>query len=124
MKKIHYNKLIRDKIPERIKKDGAEFRIRRLGKREFEIELLKKVEEEASALPKAKNQQELIAELADVADVIDEIKTLKKITSSEIKKKQKMNFIKKGGFKKKLYLYWTTDSGYKTNEIRRKKNKI
>jgi len=56
MKKIFYQKLIRDKIPEKMTRVGAAFEIRHLGKKEFEKELLKKVGEEASGLPKAKKK--------------------------------------------------------------------
>jgi len=38
---------------------GAAFEIRHLGKKEFEKELLKKVGEEASGLPKAKKKEEI-----------------------------------------------------------------
>ncbi|PIV83738.1 MAG: hypothetical protein COW51_03305 [Candidatus Moranbacteria bacterium CG17_big_fil_post_rev_8_21_14_2_50_44_12] len=59
MKKIFYQKLIRDKIPEKMTRVGAAFEIRHLGKKEFEKELLKKVGEEASGLPKAKKKEEI-----------------------------------------------------------------
>jgi predicted house-cleaning noncanonical NTP pyrophosphatase (MazG superfamily) len=51
MKKIHYNKLIRDNIPEKMTRLGAAFETRILTQQEFKLELLKKVGEEASALP-------------------------------------------------------------------------
>ena len=49
MKKV-YNKLIRDKIPEIIVAAGEEPKIRKLNKKEFKIELQKKVLEEAKEL--------------------------------------------------------------------------
>ncbi|MBI4090664.1 MAG: nucleoside triphosphate pyrophosphohydrolase [Candidatus Komeilibacteria bacterium] len=116
MKKIHYNKLIRDRIPQKIARSGGSFRVRALRATEFEQELLKKVGEEASALPIVKGRQELLDELADVLAVIDEIKRVKKISAREIAAAQKGNFKKKGGFKKRLYLYWSEDTGYRTNE--------
>lgn len=119
MKKIYYNKLIRDRIPEKMDKANAEYEIKELDDTEFEKELLKKVEEEASALPECRTKDELITELADVINVIDEIKILKNIDDDEIKKAQAKNLEKKGGFKKKLFLFWSEDTGYKTNEKRR-----
>ena len=116
MKKIHYNKLIRDKIPERIKESGGELRARRLSAEEYEEELIKKVGEESSGLLSAKTKKELISELADVIDVVDEIKKFKKITTKQIKGAQKEAFMKKGGFKKRTFLYWASDTGYRTNE--------
>lgn len=121
MKKIFYRKLIRDKIPQKMDRVGAAYEIRKLGKEEFEKELLKKVGEEASGLLAAKEKEAIIEELADVLDVVDEIRRLKKIKSSCIRKKQKENAEKKGGFKKKIYLVWSEDTGYKTNETRNNK---
>lgn len=121
MKKIFYQKLIRDKIPEKMTRVGAAYEVRRLGKKEFEKELLKKVGEEASSIPKAKNKSELVEELADVLDVVEEIKRFKKIKTSEIKKTQKENIRKKGGFRKRIYLRWSEDTGYRTNERKYKR---
>lgn len=116
MKKIHYNKLVRDNIPQVIKSNGGDFKTKRLNDREFEKELIRKVGEEASGLLSAKDKQGLISELADVLDVIEEIKKLKGISNQEIKKSQKAAYERKGGFKEKLYLFWSSDTGYKTNE--------
>jgi len=118
MKKIHYNKLIRDKIPEKIKKSGAAASYRILPKTEFEKSLIRKVEEEASGMQAAKSKKELISEIADVVDVLEEIKKVKKITNKQVLAAQEKNFQKKGGFKKKIFLKWTSDSGYRTNEKR------
>lgn len=95
---------------------GAAYEIRKLGKKEFEKELLKKVEEEASGLLTAKNKKELIEELADVLDTAEEIRKHWKIKPSCLREKQKDNAHKKGGFKKRIYLAWSEDTGYRTNE--------
>src|SRR3989339_1574702 len=121
MKKIYYRNLIRDKIPAKMMRVGAAYEVRKLGKREFEKELLKKVSEEASGLFSAKNKSEIIEELADVLDVAEEIRRHWKIKPSCLRKKQKENSVKKGGFKKKIYLVWSEDTGYKTNERKNKK---
>ncbi len=121
MKKICYNKLIRDKIPEKIKKSGGDFKIRKLNAKDFEKELIKKVGEEADGLLAAKTKKKLISELADVLDVVQEIKRFKGITNQQIKNAQKEGTKIKGGFKKRLFLIWSSDTGYKTNERRYKK---
>ncbi len=124
MSKIYFNKLIRDKIPEKLISKNCKFKTRFLDKEEFEIELLKKVEEEASALPLVKNKEDLISEIADVLAVIDEIIKVKNISDEQIELAKKINFNKKGGFDKKIFLHWTDDDNYKTNEITRdEKNK-
>jgi len=118
MKKIYYYKLIRDRIPEKIRKKGGTSETRVLKAGEFERELLKKVEEEASALPRVRSRTALISELADVIDVLYEIKKVKKISDKEIAAAQRENFKRKGGFRKRLYLVWASDTGYRTNERR------
>lgn len=118
MKKIYYNKLIRDKIPEIIREKGSDCKTKTLSSVDFYKELVKKVSEEASGILGAKNKKELISEIADVLDVINEIKKVKKITSKQILRTQEENNKRKGGFKKHIYLFWSSDDGYKTNEKR------
>jgi predicted house-cleaning noncanonical NTP pyrophosphatase (MazG superfamily) len=120
MQKIFYNKLIRDKVPANITKAGASYSIKILNAKDFERELIKKVGEEASGLLKAKNKKEIIGELADVLDVIEEIIRIKKIKPTQIIKQQKINSKHKGGFNKRIFLFWSSDDGYKTNEIKYK----
>src|SRR3989339_1315487 len=125
MKKIFYNKLIRDRIPEKIKRNGGDYAIEKLNKKAFEAALLTKVGEEASGLLSSKTREEITSELADIIAVIDEIKKFKKITDKQISQALEENFNKKGGFDKRLFLIWSSDTGYKTNERRNKsKNKI
>jgi predicted house-cleaning noncanonical NTP pyrophosphatase (MazG superfamily) len=116
IKKIYYNKLVRDKIPEVIKKAGGVSEFKKISSKRFGIELLKKVGEEATGLLSAKSKKELMSEIADVVAVVDEIKKFKKITDGELKAAMKANMERKGGFKKKLYLVWSQDTGYRTNE--------
>jgi hypothetical protein len=54
--------------------------------------------------------------LADVLDVIREVKLLKGISDVELRAAQEAAHEKKGGFAKKLFLVWSSDDGYKTNE--------
>lgn len=122
VKKIYYNKLIRDKIPERIIESGGDYKVRKLRNKEFTKELFKKAGEEAGGLLAAKTKSDIIKELADVIDVVKEIMKVKCISSKEIKKQQQENKKLKGGFKKRLFLYWSSDTGYKTNETRYSKN--
>ncbi len=117
MKRVYYRKLIRDKIPEKISNRGSELETRRLSKVEFLKELLKKAGEESGELfLKSKGKKEIVEEIADVLDVIDEILKFKKITQKQVIDQQKKNFEKKGGFAKRLYLVWSSDDKYMTNE--------
>jgi len=120
MKKRYYYKLIRDKIPQKIKAEGSTCQTTKLGIKEFEKELKKKLIEEAVEVVESKDQKELTKELGDVLDVWEEIRKLKRISLSEIKTAQKEASRKKGGFKKRLYLIWSSDDGYKSNKNKRR----
>jgi len=119
LEKIYYNKLIRDKIPDKIKNKGSALEIRELSDEEFEKELIKKVEEEASGLQKAESREDFISEIADVMDILEAIKRLKNISDEEIKKAQQESLEKKGGFDKKTFLVWSQKDDYQSNEIKR-----
>lgn len=114
--KVYYRKLIRDNIPEKIAKKGSRCETRVLDDAEYEQELFKKIAEEGSGVVSATTRAELIEELADVQDVIDEIKRLKGITAEEVRAAQSAAREKKGGFEKRLFLEWSSDDGYTTNE--------
>jgi predicted house-cleaning noncanonical NTP pyrophosphatase (MazG superfamily) len=114
--RVYYNKLVWDNVPDLIREKGKECEIRTLTSEEFEIELLKKVEEEASALPETGSRQELIDELADVVTCVEYIKTIKNITELELADALERHSRRKGRFEKKHYLVWSSDSSYETNE--------
>jgi len=117
LEKVFYNKLIRDKIPEKITNKGSALETRELSDEEFEKELIKKVEEEASGLQKAESKEDFTAEIADIYDVLEEIKKLKNISDDEIKVAQQESLEKKGGFDKKTFLVWSEKDDYKSNEM-------
>ncbi|HTK03645.1 MAG TPA: nucleoside triphosphate pyrophosphohydrolase [Alphaproteobacteria bacterium] len=118
IKKIFYNKLVRDKLPQIIKKSGGQAEFKKLTPKQFQIELFKKVNEESTSLPGVRSKKELVSELADIIAVIEEIKKFRKITDKDIQAALDVNMERKGGFKKKLFLVWSEDTGYKTNEKR------
>jgi predicted house-cleaning noncanonical NTP pyrophosphatase (MazG superfamily) len=119
MKKIFYSKLVRDNIPSIIAERGSRCSIKRLPKKAFEKALLKKVGEEASGILAARTRRELILEFADVVDVLEEIKKIKKISAREVTAARRTNFKRKGGFKKRLFLTWSSDDGYTSNESKK-----
>ena len=114
--RVYYNKLVWDNVPDLIREKGKECEVRTLDNDEFEIELLKKVEEEASALPETTSRQELIDELTDVVTCIEYIKHIKGITELELADALERHARRKGRFENKTYLVWSSDSSYKTNE--------
>lgn len=115
--KTYYRKLIRDNVPANMQAKGVAFEARTLQPEEFREALLKKVGEEASGLENAKDRSELIAELADLIAVLDEVKKLESISEEELEAAVLGNLEKKGGFKDRVYLEWSSNSdNYKTNE--------
>ena len=116
MDRIYYNKLIRDKIPVKIKGKGSNLETRVLSDQEFEEELIKKVLEEASELAKASSREELVSELGDIMDVLDEVRVLKNISDEELSTVREESNALKGGFKERLFLVWSSDDDYKKDK--------
>ncbi|MDD2224758.1 MAG: hypothetical protein PHP97_01180 [Candidatus Shapirobacteria bacterium] len=116
MEKLHFNRLIRDNVRDKLINKGLVFRIEKLDEIDFEKELLKKVSEEGEGLIAAETREEFLSEFDDLLYVVEEIKRFKNITDKELEEVRKENFARKGGFKKRLYLHWTSDDGYRTNE--------
>ncbi len=116
MNKITYNKLIRDKIPEIIRERGAECETEVLDDVRFADELMRKVVEESSGLLQSRSREEMLEELGDVTIVLTEIRKLHNISDEEMEKALVDNIALKGGFDKHIYLHWSSDDGYRSNE--------
>jgi len=114
--RIFYNKLVWDNVPDLIREKGKDCEVRELTDAEFRLELLKKVEEEASALPETASKQELTDEIADVVTVLEYIKTLEGITDLDVADALERHARTRGRFEKKQFLVWSSDSEYETNE--------
>ena len=117
MKRVYYNKLIRDGIKRKIEAKGEALEVRTLSDdAEFQQELLKKASEEASALSRTSSREEFLSEYADLMAVLDALADLLEFSEADIKTAIAENMEKKGGFKERLFLHWSEDSGYKSNE--------
>jgi predicted house-cleaning noncanonical NTP pyrophosphatase (MazG superfamily) len=104
MKKI-YNKLVRDKIPEIIRKDNGIPKTRILDDIEYKEELLKKLSEEVSELIGAKdNKQELKKEIGDVLEVLEYVIKDFGLEKDEVIRLQQERKEKRGGFEQKMFL--------------------
>ncbi|MFK7780703.1 MAG: nucleoside triphosphate pyrophosphohydrolase [Candidatus Gracilibacteria bacterium] len=97
-------KLVRDKIPEIIKSNGEECSYYIASSYEYNIELFKKLLEEALEVQKVKNKEELTEELADVMEVIKAICIKNGINEDDIEKVRFEKKEKKGGFDYKIIL--------------------
>jgi len=107
LKKYYHNKLIRDKIPQVIESAGGKGSYKILSGKKFEEEVKKKLLEESKELAKAP-KEEILNELADVLELIKSIADHYKIKFSKVEEYQKEKRRKRGGFKKKLFLVWST----------------
>jgi predicted house-cleaning noncanonical NTP pyrophosphatase (MazG superfamily) len=117
MKKVYYNKLVRDTIKDKIEKKGEACSVRIItDDNEFEQELFKKVLEEATALAYVRTRQEFLTEYADLMVVLDALTHTLEISEADIQIVMTENVAKKGLFKNKHFLEWSEDSDYKSNE--------
>ncbi len=93
---MKYNKLVRDNIPEHIRKKGGIPVTHIADKKEY----WQKLEEEVREF----NEAETIEELADILEVIEAIGNYKKFDSSEIDKAKNNKARERGKFKKRIIL--------------------
>ena len=99
--KYIYNKLVRDKIPQRISKvEGKKANYKILNEKQYMDELNKKVIEEAHEFI----EENSVEELGDLMEVISTIMKIKNITTKDVRKAMEEKRDKKGGFNNKIYL--------------------
>ena len=103
MEKI-YNKLVRDKIPEIIKKDNSIPVYRILSDNEYLKELENKLTEECKEVIDAKKEEDKIKELADVIEVVSAMAKVNNKTLNDIIKIADEKKKDRGGFDKKYFL--------------------
>jgi len=99
-----YNKAIRDKIPEIIKKSGYDYNVKKLSDDEFLSELEKKLGEEFQEYQKSKS----VEELADILEVISRISELKGMSKEQLEELRLKKINERGQFKENLFLIDTT----------------
>lgn len=95
-----YNKLIRDKIPEKIKADNCVPITRILSDEDYLNELNKKLQEELNEYLETGD----IEELADLQEVMIGILDVKKVSLEEFEKVRMDKCLKRGAFKEKIFL--------------------
>lgn len=117
MSKIYYNKLVRDRIKDKIEGKGESCEVRVITDNdEFEQELLKKVVEEAGALSRARTREEFLHEYSDVMVVLDALTQYLEFSEADIKTAMGENIDKKGFYKLRHFLHWSEAGDYKSNE--------
>lgn len=97
---IKYNKLVRDNIPEIIKRSGARYKLHMAGDDEYRAQLRAKLLEEVKEFL----DDPCTKELADVQEVINAIAKFEFGGVDEVEKTRKDRAEKRGGFEKRIIL--------------------
>ena len=103
-----YQKLVRDKIPEKIKLNNEEPITRVLSDLEYKLELEKKLYEEYTEVLNASGADR-IEELADMLEVMISLAKLENKSLEDILKIRQEKKNKRGDFKEKIYLEKVAD---------------
>ena len=99
-----YDKLVRDRIPEIIQKEGNIADIIILSEESFKQAIKEKLIEEATEVCNAQDRDDILSELADLQEVMDTIKQLYNINTLEVNTIQAVKALQRGKFEKRLYL--------------------
>ncbi|MBX4195985.1 nucleoside triphosphate pyrophosphohydrolase [Candidatus Pacearchaeota archaeon] len=97
---IKYDKLIRDKVPEIIEKDGKSAVIHRADPVEYWKKLKEKLQEEVDEFIK----EESVSELSDIYEVLHAIVRTKRIDMRELDHARRKKRYEKGAFRKGIIL--------------------
>lgn len=116
MEKIYYNKLCRDKVPEIIRDKGFECEVREVEHDEYKREIIRKVFEEASGVSNHTTRESLLKELADLLITINAVKHEFDISDAEVTEAMTKSLVEKGGYDKRLYLSWSSDTEYSSHD--------
>jgi predicted house-cleaning noncanonical NTP pyrophosphatase (MazG superfamily) len=116
MEKIYYNKLCRDRVPEIIKEKGFECEVRQVEHEEYKREIIRKVFEEASGVSNHANRESLLKELADLLITINSVKHEFEISDADVTEAMTKSLVEKGGYDKRLYLSWSSDTDYNSHD--------
>src|SRR5690606_33446150 len=107
MARVEFNKLIRDRIQEKIVEKGDACEVKVLDDQAFEAALKEKLIEEASELAKTANRDEFLSEYADLMVVLDELASRYELSEADVKLALVESLEKKGGFKNRHFLLWS-----------------
>ena len=96
----HYNKLIRDKIPKIIEKQGKTTQTHVADEKEYREKLYEKLSEEAAEL----RSEPSLEEAADLQELFLAVCNFEGWTLEEIEKIRQAKYTERGGFEKRLIL--------------------
>lgn len=108
MKRINYNKLVRDRIPEIIEREGKPYGVEVMPADEYRQALLAKLVEEAAEAGEASGAR-LATELADLLEVVDALIAANDLDRNTVFQVQAQRREERGGFEKQLKLLWVDE---------------
>lgn len=99
-----FNKLVRDKIPNKIESNGEVAITRILSDDEYKNELYKKLLEESHEVINSQGGEDTLEELADVLEVLKAIAELNNKKIDDVIEKANQKRLNRGGFEKRIFL--------------------
>ena len=105
---LEFNKLVRDKIPEKIQRNGEKAVTAQLEKNILSRLLKRKLVEEALEVLDSEGDEDLVVELADILEVLDGILGQHQIDMETVLAQKQKKREKAGGFEKGVFLKTTT----------------
>lgn len=106
---VTYNKLVRDKIPAIIEKDGLVCKTKQLNEEQFRKEVVLKFYEELEEYTRAQTEEEAKEELADVMELVHTLMELHQINPEQLDTIRQQKNEKCGSFEQKVFLVEVTD---------------
>ena len=102
--KVVYNKLVRNRIPEIISREGKKCNYRIISDAELKKHLHSKINEEAWELMHACTKEQVLDEMADILTILEEFKKVYGIGDNELFKYWSKKNIEKGDFSMHVFL--------------------
>ncbi len=102
------HKLVRDRIPEIIERDGRAYAVEPMQAGEYRQALSQKLVEEAQEAAMAQ-PPDLVIELADLLEVVDTLLAEAGITEAMVREVQQRRRVERGGFAQRLKLLWVDE---------------
>ena len=106
--RIEYRKLVRDRIPEIVRRDGSLCEAETMAEEAYHQALREKLVEEACEAAGA-DAGHLMTELADVYEVIDALLASSHIAYEAVRAEQERRRAERGGFGQRVCLLWTSE---------------
>lgn len=107
MRKV-YDKLVRDRIPEIIRREGRRCGVEVMSERAYVEALRDKLVEEAQEASTCVPER-LVEELADLCEVIDSLVAATGTDPVQVRAKQEQRRLERGGFNERLRLLWVEE---------------